>query len=96
MEVILSNPVVSSNLAPVRDLYSEKALLAIRIRVVPDRYNQREIYHSINNADLPVSTTPAVSAKIIVVPYRMDWLMPQNSLAGEVVVIGLKIFWKNK
>ena len=50
MEVILSNPVVLSNLAPVRDLYSEKALLAIRIRVVPDRYNQREIYHSINNA----------------------------------------------
>ena len=39
-EVILSKPVVSSILPPVRDSYLEKALLAIRIRVVPDGYNQ--------------------------------------------------------
>ena len=41
--VILSE----SNLPPVRDSYLEKALLAIRMRVVPDRYNQWEITVSI-------------------------------------------------
>ncbi len=39
---------------------------------------------------VPVSTMPAVLDKIDVdVPYLMDSLMPQNSDAGEVRVIGL-------
>lgn len=40
---------------------------------------------------VPVSTIPAVVDKMLVeVPYWTDWLMPQNSLAGEVLVIPLR------
>ena len=38
---------------------------------------------------VPVSTIPAVVERIVVVPYLMDSLIPQNSLEGEVVVAGL-------
>ena len=38
MEVILSNPVLESKTPPVADLYAVKALVAIRMRVVPIRY----------------------------------------------------------
>ena len=37
-EVILSNPVLESKTPPVADLYAVKALVAIRMRVVPIRY----------------------------------------------------------
>ena len=37
----------------------------------------------------PVSTIPAVVDKMVVVPYLMDWLIPQYALAGEVLVMGL-------
>ena len=40
-------------------------------------------------ADVPVSTIPAVVDRMVVVPYSMDSLMPQNSFAGEVPVMGL-------
>ena len=40
-------------------------------------------------ADAPVSTIPAVVAKMVSVPYVMDSLIPQNSFAGEVVVMVL-------
>ena len=28
---------------------------------------------------------------VVEAPYRIDWLIPQNALAGEVVVIGVKL-----
>ena len=40
-------------------------------------------------ADAPVSTIPAVVDRMVVVPYSMDSLIPQNSFEGEVPVIGL-------
>ena len=42
-------------------------------------------------ADAPVSTIPAVVDRMVVVPYSMDSLMPQNSFEGEVAVMGLCI-----
>jgi hypothetical protein len=39
--------------------------------------------------NVPVSTIPAVVVKIEVSPYVMDWSIPQNLLAGEVLVTGL-------
>jgi hypothetical protein len=42
-----------------------KALVAIRMRVVPVGDNQRNVT-SINNVDLPVSIMPAVLARIVV------------------------------
>ena len=36
-----------------------------------------------------MSTIPAVVDRMVVVPYSMDSLIPQNSLAGEVSVMGL-------
>ena len=45
---------------------------------------------------VPVSTIPAVVLKIAVdVPYRMDWLMPQNNDAGDVRVSGLSRVFHN-
>ena len=39
---------------------------------------------------VPVSTMPAVEDRMFVdAPYLMDWLMPKNSEAGDVRVIGL-------
>ena len=35
-----------------------------------------------------MSTIPAVSARMVVEPYAMDWSIPQNDLAGDVAVIG--------
>ena len=35
-----------------------------------------------------MSTIPAVQLRISVEPYAMDWSIPQNALAGDVVVIG--------
>lgn len=71
---MVKRPVVWSWVAPVAFAYASKALVAMRIKVVP------------------VSTMPAVLSRIGVFeePYVMDWSMPQNSLAGEVVVSGLK------
>jgi len=45
--------------------------------------------------EVPVSTIPAVVDKIVVLPYLIDWSIPQNWLAGDVLVIGLYayIFW---
>jgi hypothetical protein len=40
-------------------------------------------------ADAPVSTIPAVVDRMVSVPYKIDSLMPQNSFAGEVVVMEL-------
>jgi hypothetical protein len=40
-------------------------------------------------ADAPVSTIPAVVDKMVSVPYKIDSLIPQKLLAGEVVVMGL-------
>lgn len=41
---------------------------------------------------VPVSTMPAVVERMVVeVPKRIDWLIPQNSLAGDVEVMGLLI-----
>ena len=41
-------------------------------------------------AVVPVSTMPAVVERMVVLaPYRIDWSIPQNSEAGEVVVRGL-------
>jgi hypothetical protein len=40
-------------------------------------------------ADAPESTIPAVVDRMVSVPYKIDPLIPQNLLAGEVVVIGL-------
>ena len=42
--------------------------------------------------DVPVSTIPAVSDRMVVDPYLMDSLMPQYSFAGEVPVMGLHKF----
>lgn len=40
---------------------------------------------------VPVSTMPAVLDRMFVfVPKRIDWLMPQNSDAGDVRVSGLQ------
>lgn len=36
-----------------------------------------------------MSTIPAVVDRMVVVPYTMDSLIPQNSFAGEVLVMGL-------
>ena len=33
---------------------------------------------------------PAVVDRMVVVPYSMDSLIPQNSFAGEVLVMGLR------
>jgi hypothetical protein len=41
---------------------------------------------------VPVSTIPAVVERMVVVPYLMDWSIPQYSLAGDVVVAGLSSF----
>jgi len=39
---------------------------------------------------VPVSRIPAVVERMVVeAPYWMDSLIPQNSLAGKVVVMGL-------
>ena len=38
--------------------------------------------------DEPVSTIPAVLARMVVEPYSMDRSIPQYALAGNVVVIG--------
>jgi hypothetical protein len=51
-----------------------------------------------------VSTIPAAQLRISVEPYATDWSIPQNELAGAVVVIGtysmrlvvLRIFGKPK
>ena len=62
------------------------------MRVVPDTDEQfsKGSQSNLRVHDLPVSTIPAVVDKIVsLAPYLMDWLIPQNSLAGEVVVIGL-------
>jgi hypothetical protein len=40
---------------------------------------------------VPVSTIPAVLAKIDVVPYVTAWLMPRYSDAGDTVVIGVYV-----
>ena len=72
---MVKRPVVWSSVAPVAFTYASKALVAMRIKVVP------------------VSTMPAVVSRIVVFedPYVIDWSMPQNSLAGEVVVSGLRM-----
>ena len=36
-----------------------------------------------------MSTIPAVVDRMVVVPYSMDSLIPQNSFEGEVLVMGL-------
>jgi len=38
---------------------------------------------------VPVSTIPAVVGRIVVLPYLMDWSMPQELEAGAVVVLGV-------
>jgi len=40
---------------------------------------------------VPVSTIPAVLARMLLVPKVIDSLMPQNSLAGEVLVIDVNV-----
>ena len=85
-----SKPVLRSVTAPVSFWYWVRALSAIRIRVVPMislPISITPVCHL--TADEPVSTIPAVSDRMVVVPYSMDSLIPQNSLAGEVVVRGL-------
>ena len=62
----------------------------MRIRVVPMMSLSISITHVCHlTTDEPVSTIPAVSDRMVVVPYWMDWLIPQNALAGGVVVMGL-------
>ena len=77
----------------MRDSYFVKALVAIRMRVVPVM-SLSIVNHSLCQflcltADAPVSTIPAVVDRMVVVPYSMDSLIPQNSFEGEVLVIGL-------
>ena len=80
----------------MRDSYFVKALVAIRMRVVPVMCHYQIVnqYNSLGHflglaADAPVSTIPAVVFRMVVVPYSMDSLIPQNSFAGEVPVMGL-------
>ncbi len=54
--------------------------------------NEVDLPEEIRTRVVPVSTMPAVLDRIEVeAPYRIDWLIPQNSLAGNVVVMGLDI-----
>ena len=76
----------------MRDSYFVKALVAIRMRVVPvmSTSNCQSVEHFLGlAADAPVSTIPAVVDRMVVVPYSMDSLIPQNWFAGEVLVMGL-------
>lgn len=47
---------------------------------------------AMSNKVVPVSMIPAVedSKGVPAVPYVIDWSMPTNSLAGDVVVKGLR------
>jgi hypothetical protein len=89
-EVIVSRPVCSSRTPPVAVWYLWKASVARRTRAVPMMSNQRNSFCHLHRY-APVSTMPAVRSRIGVPnsPYVVAWSIPQYTLAGEVLVMGL-------
>lgn len=89
-EVMVRRPVVESGVAPVRDWYRWNASAGFRgqgtisVGKSPTHYSPVAMRMKV----VPVSTIPAVDDRMVVPPYEIDWLIPQNSEAGYVVVSG--------
>ena len=66
VEVMRRRPVALSGTAPVADLYLVRALVAIKMRVVPASREIRAKAIEVTKFHRPVSTIPAVDDKIVV------------------------------
>ena len=86
-----SKPVALSKTPPVARWYFWNASLQINLlRLISTNTKTLNIPVARRTRVVPVSTIPAVWARIEVEPKLTDWSMPQNSFAGEVLVIGLE------
>ena len=80
-----------SKTAPVARWYFWNASLQTDyLRLGSSNIEKLNIPVAMRTRVVPVSTIPAVWARIEVEPKLIDWSMPQNSFAGEVLVIGLE------